>query len=79
MAQMAPPSPPWSLPFADGDGRSRSRFRIWQITASSLTILVTGWLVSLGPVPAVLALLAAKHILVAILVMGVGLDAAPDE
>ena len=39
-----------------------------------LTILVTAWLVTLGPLPAVLALVTAKHVLVAILVMGLGVD-----
>ena len=43
--------------------------------ATVLTILITAWLVSLGPVPAVFALVIAKHILVAILVMGLGVDA----
>jgi hypothetical protein len=42
---------------------------------TALTILITGWFITLGPVLAVLALLVAKHVLVAILVMGLGVDA----
>jgi hypothetical protein len=30
----------------------------------------------MGPIPAILALLVAKHVLVAILVMGLGVDAS---
>ena len=45
---------------------------------TALTVLITGWFVSMGPIPAVLALLVAKHVLVAILVMGLGVDAPTD-
>jgi hypothetical protein len=38
------------------------------------TIIVTAWLCTLGPLPAVLSLVVAKHILVAFLVMGLGVD-----
>ncbi len=43
---------------------------------TALTVLVTGWFCTLGWVPAILALLVAKHVLVAILVMGLGVDSA---
>jgi hypothetical protein len=49
--------------------------RMTQILATVITILVTGWVCSFGPIPAILALMVAKHILVAILVMGLGVDA----
>jgi hypothetical protein len=48
-----------------------------QVLASTVTALVTIWLCTFGPIPAILALMVAKHILVAILVMGLGVDAPP--
>jgi len=74
MSQLAPPPLPPLVAVADDDGRSRLRFRLWQVWLTMLTILVTAWLVTLGPLPAVLALVTAKHVLVAILVMGLGVD-----
>ncbi len=79
MSRTSPPGPPFSVTLADDDARARLRFRLWQVTAATATILTTGWLVMLGPVPAVCGLLVAKHVLVAILVMGVGLDAPREE
>jgi hypothetical protein len=61
----------------DGDDRlKRVHFRLWQVLLTALTILITGWFISMGPIPAILALLVAKHVLVAILVMGLGVDAS---
>ena len=37
-------------------------------------MLITGWVCTLGIIPAIIALMVAKHILVAILVMGLGVD-----
>jgi hypothetical protein len=42
---------------------------------SLLTILITAWLISLGPIPGIIAVVTAKHVLVAIFVMGIGVDA----
>ena len=39
------------------------------------TVGVTAWICTFGWIPAILALLTAKHVLVAILVMGLGVDA----
>lgn len=75
MAQMAPPQPPPPVALADDDGRSRLRFRLWQLWWTVLTVLVTVWFITLGPLPAVLALVTAKHILVALLVMGLEVNA----
>ena len=77
MPMLAPPRPPVSLRVAlDDDERFRRlRFRLRQIAMSALTVLATAWLITLGPIPGVLGLLTAKHILVAILVMGLGVDA----
>jgi hypothetical protein len=61
----------------DNDDLKRLRFRLMQVLASTVTALVTIWLCTFGPIPAILALMVAKHILVAILVMGLGVDAPP--
>jgi hypothetical protein len=73
-----PRVPDW--PYEDDDaGRARLRFRLWQVTASAVTVLGCAWLVSLGPVPGVCGLMVGKHVLVAILAMGMGLDGpSPD-
>lgn len=71
MARIAPPRSPL-LALADDDPM-RVRFR--QLWLSALTILITVWLCTLGWIPAIIALVTAKHILVAILMMGLGVDA----
>jgi hypothetical protein len=74
MAIIAPPQPPRRVTFADGDGLRRVRFRLWQVLISSITIFATTWVCihyrTFGIVWAILALMVAKHVLVAILVMG---------
>jgi hypothetical protein len=75
MALLAPPPAPPRVAVGDNDGLKRLRFRLWQILSSTVTVLVTIWLCTLGPIPAILALMVAKHVLVAILVMGLGVDA----
>jgi hypothetical protein len=52
--------------------------RLTQMLATMVTLLVTAWACSLGAIPAIIALCIAKHILVAILVMGLGVDAPRD-
>jgi hypothetical protein len=68
-----PPSPP-RVAVDDGDGRRRlhQSLRLWTLTA--ITIVVTGWLCTYGAIASVLALVVAKHVLVAILAMGLGVD-----
>jgi len=75
MSQLAPPGPPPCVTMADDDGLRRLRFRVWQIGLSVATVLLTVWFFTLGPIPGILALLVAKHVLVAILLMGLGVDA----
>ncbi len=48
--------------------------RLHQVTLSAVTVLVTAWCVTLGTVPAIISVSIAKHVLVAILVMGLGVD-----
>jgi hypothetical protein len=75
MALLAPPPSPPRVAVDDNDGLRRVRLRLTQIMATAITVLATTWLCTLGPIPAILALMVAKHILVAILVMGLGVDA----
>jgi hypothetical protein len=80
MAQidMAPPPAPPRVALDDDDGFGRVRLRLSQLWLTFVTILITAWLITLGhPVPAIIALVTAKHVLVAILVMGLGVDAKP--
>ncbi len=76
MMQMAPPKCPPRVALGDGDGRSRVDFRLWQLVLTAATVGVTTWICTFGWIPAILALLVAKHVLVAILVMGLGVDAS---
>jgi hypothetical protein len=69
MALIAPPQPP-SVTFADGDGMRRVRFRLWQVLLAAFTIFATAWFCTFGIIPAIFAIMVAKHVLVAILVMG---------
>jgi hypothetical protein len=78
MKTLVPPEPPLLVALGDDDGSQRLRLRLHQITWTSVTVLATAWCITLGTVPAVLSLAVAKHILVAILVMGLGVD-APGE
>jgi len=77
MSLLAPPEPPLRVAL-DDNHRQRFWFRHWLLVWTVLTILVTGWFVSLGPVPAILALVVAKHILVALLAVGLGVDQNPE-
>jgi len=69
MSQLAPPQPPL-LVTVDDDGLRRVHFRLWQIVMTAITVLLTTWFITFGAIPAILALMIAKHVLVAILVRG---------
>ena len=72
-----PPAPP--LATGDDDRMRRFRRRLTLVTAASVTVVATGWSFTLGVVPAIIALMVAKHVLVAILMMGLGVDARRGE
>ncbi len=55
----------------------RFEFRLRQVQLTALTVMLTAWCFTLGPIPAIIAVLVAKHILVAILVAGI--DRERDE
>jgi hypothetical protein len=71
----SPPRLPVAVALADGDGLRRAHFRIWQWGMSMITMLITVWFMTLGPIPGIIAIVVAKHILVAILVAGLGINA----
>ena len=69
MSLLAPPRPPVSVT-VDDDNLRRLQFRLWQILMAAITVLLTTWFMTFGVVPAIIALMIAKHVLVAILVQG---------
>jgi hypothetical protein len=75
MALLAPPPAPPRVATDENDETKRFRLRLTQVTATMVTLLVTAWLCTLGWIPAIIALSVAKHVLVAILMMGLGVDA----
>ncbi len=75
MALIAPPPRPPRVGLGENDGLRLVRLRLWQIKASAITVLLTAWCCTLGAIPAIIALMVAKDVLVAILLMGVGVEA----
>ena len=75
MAVLAPPPAPPRVVPGDDDDKRRFRMRLTQVMATMATLMATAWVCSLGPIPAIFALAVAKHVLVAILIMGIGVDA----
>lgn len=71
---LAPPPRPPRVALDDGDSHRRLRKQLQMWTLTAVTILFTGWLCTYGVIASVLALAVAKHVLVAILVMGLGVD-----
>jgi hypothetical protein len=79
MMRMAPPEPPLRVALDDGDGLRRLRYRLWQVSILALTFTVTAWTWTLPPIYempilGISALLIAKHIVIAVFVMGIGVD-----
>src|SRR5438128_7478342 len=73
MPYLAPPSPPERAIARFDENLRRIHFRLWQILMTVVTVAITGWFVTLGLLPAILALMVAKHVLVAILAVGLHL------
>jgi hypothetical protein len=79
MSMLAPPPAPPRVASGD-DGRTKKlRMRMSQVMATLVTLLITAWICSFGAIPAIVALVTAKHVLVAILLMGMGVDAPREE
>jgi hypothetical protein len=78
MALLIPPAPP-RVATGDDDNVRRFRLRMTQVMATLVTVLATAWLCTLGAIPAIVGLCVAKHVLVAILMMGLGVDAPREK
>ncbi len=76
MSFLAPPKPPPRISL-DDEGLRRVHFELWQVLMALATVVVTAWFVTFGPWQAILALMIAKHVLVAILVQGVDYHLTP--
>jgi hypothetical protein len=76
---IAPPLLPPQTGLDDDDSLGRVRLRLWQVGWSSVVVLVTVWMMTLGWIPGIIAVVTAKHILVAILVMGLGVNRPPSR
>ena len=74
----------FSMPFPSGDKErlERVRFQLWQIMICMLTVGLTVWVMLLGiPILSITAIAVAKHVLVAVLMMGLDLypTRAPED
>jgi hypothetical protein len=56
-------------------GPDRLRLRLKQMSWATATVAATAWLCTFGPIACILSIAVAKHVLVAILAMGIDLDA----
>lgn len=71
MAILAPPRPPISVTTGDDGRLHRLRFRLWQVFVTMITVLATVWIMLLGvPILSITAVAVAKHVLVAVYIMG---------
>ena len=73
----SPPHLPPIVTTGGGGGSQRLQSRLRKIVISSMTIAATAWCITLGPIPGILACAVAKHILVAVLVMGYDVVESP--
>ncbi len=67
MASLAPPPAPPRLGLGGDDGLNRLRLRLLQVAASAVTVVATGWVCTLGVIPAIIGLMVAKHVHAAVL------------
>ncbi len=71
MPVLIPPRPPTLVATGDDDRLRRLRFRLWQILLTIMTIFATVWVMLLGvPILSIIAVAVAKHVLVALYMMG---------
>ena len=75
MPVLAPPPRPPLPPVVGLDDYDHRRFRLRSVklTAAFITIVLSGWLFTFGWLPGILGLLVAKHVLIAIYLMGSGI------
>jgi hypothetical protein len=70
MSRLAPP-PLQPLTAAGDDGMRRLQFRVWQVWISTLTTLIAVWFLTFGVLPGIIAIVVAKHVLVAVYLIGI--------
>ena len=70
MPSVVPPAAPPQVGFSGSDGLKRTRLRLWQILMTGVTLAIASWFCTLGAIPAIVTLFIAKHVLVAILFVG---------
>jgi hypothetical protein len=73
MIELAPPTSPPRVALSDRP-EPQMRRRLHLLTYTAITVFLTAWFCTMGPIPAVLAIVVAKHVLVALLMMGLGVD-----
>ena len=80
MSRFAPPFSRWDEGPNEDNHWLRFHFRLWQLEATALALLFTAWVCTLGVIPAIVALLVAKHLLVCILMVKLDREAthSPD-
>lgn len=78
MAVMVPPRIAPQHTLGDGDGLRRVHFHLRLVGLTTVTVLATAWICTYGMFPAILALVTAKHVLVAILALGLGMGPKED-
>jgi hypothetical protein len=77
MTALVPPRSRRKPGYGGDGGARRSRRRLVCLDVAVLTILAAAWLFTLGPIPAILGLLVAKHVLVALLMAGLEPEGPP--
>jgi hypothetical protein len=73
MQSVAPP-PRTPVIALDEKPGGRMHLRMKQLFYTTITVFLTAWFCTMGVIPAILALVVAKHVLVAILAMGLEFD-----
>jgi hypothetical protein len=79
MAVVAPPRKPPLVALHDGDGLRRVQHGLFLLGWTAATIFINAWLFTIDIAAGVLGLVVAKHVLVACLVKGLGIDAQPAD
>ena len=74
---ISPPRSPLTVTTGGDGGSRRLQLRLQKIVFSSMTVAATAWCMTLGPIPAIVACAVAKHVLVAVLVMGYDVVESP--
>ena len=76
---MPPPAPPDVLASTGYDGVRRVQLRMYLILITMITVGITAWFMTFGVIPGILAVMVAKHVLVAVLVRGLDINISPAE